>query len=403
MKKYKEELQRFALSEEDKKNLKYSVLQSDTNKKQKSSRIPYVRFATFALVTMLFIFFLISPQHEVEMISGGKLGFALDGDGLNLSRAETDPNKRYTPQDGSFIGGLGAAGGDCTVGKTGNANDYTYGGAIKETEPSTLPIYDIKQVSEEEKKSFLAKVISDLKLTVSFDNSKGTLYDTDKQMSIQQEYNGDITITGSQAIDLEYDESDKYLEQYGYGIDLMMDYVDTYEDEILKPLGFRHASYSVILEQLSSYSILISEDGGNEYDNQKECRSVTFRLEKLDLEGEYSFKFYPVFHIKAGLDVSFNRTITPISLKEAETILWKNGFYSSIHHRQLYETDEVINYDIVYRNFKNRKEEPVYFYQLPCYRFYVKTGSGMRALDVIAIAQNELRTLDKITWYMDKP
>ena len=389
MQKYKDELQRFSLSEEDKMALKQAVLHQENACHQQKKRIPYMRYATLAVSLLLVM--------VVSLFLFRNKGITGDSGGVNFQLSELVQTTKYTPQ-AYQIGGAGGLGGA----KTGTANTYTYGGFLIDEKPTSLPVYDMYEPEAEVKNANLIDILNKFEPDKEI-QLKGMNVYNDEMLSAILYPTGEIIVTLQTPIDVEYDsQKDPFLSEFNNNIDFMMTHVDTYVKQYLKPFGFTDVTYSVLKDDIGGAEILITQKGGNRYDNAKETKKVTFKINAEAVQ-ENEMKLYPSFSFSTSINISVIDEYPIYTQEEATSILLRGGYYKfGMETNYIFTKDDILYADIIYENFNKSLKEHTMLYKLPCYRFFVNIDGRTVALDVIATKQEYLRTLDKMTWYMDQ-
>lgn len=383
LKKYKDELDRFALSEEAKQKLKLAVRQQEEPKRRR----PYLRYAS-ALVAAALVIVLVWPEKQANGIASILNGVMLDG---------TQYTKKYEPRPLS-LAGMGGG-----FGKTGYAGSL-YGGLTELTNLqeadaniSSLPVYERYSYSDFTSRNAISiqekEVLMDefrRKLDAAapiqiIEAVRGLDYYYDhqeyKQISILDDGTAYIYLNTS------------VIETQIKDADYVLSLAKQTANNLVKKLGYEKPVYRLRLTENMTYEVILTNSSAQLPLYQEAADAIT--IEFLDNYVE-EHTWTPVIRVPNRTNITLIKDFSLMNKQEAEIILLHGGYY---HLSQIkpFTKEDIIGCELIYKD-----DSAFAPYIIPCYRFYVMIDGDIRAMNVIAIQQDELRTLDKVTWYMDK-
>lgn len=186
--------------------------------------------------------------------------------------------------------------------------------------------------------------------------------------------------------------------------DRILDYAKQYRDLYTKLADITSAMYHVTENAGGNYEIIITQKSEKAPIYEEGKASISFSIVgssssfHQDEETTYvaQIRFYDVDQLIYLKDMPL------ISVEEAKAILLKGGYYYAFQNTEFNE-NEIVGYDMVYPH----DESMITFlpYRLPVYRFYIQKENGIYRFDVIAIQQEALATLTdrKTPWYFEDP
>lgn len=266
---------------------------------------------------------------------------------------EVQEDKRVT---GGLIGSYGGAD------KTGSAFGSMPEIAPEKAAGKEMPIYEVKVDQEPQQLITLLETLDipwEKNVNV-FENSKYKItYDKPLSYTVIDKQAYDVTST-----------SDVYKNYYSYL-------------PIENPIQSCNANGCTIYEQQND--ILLN------YVN-KALFSVQFSMQEVSENDQFHVTF-------TSFDTSMLeklQTVTLITQKEAEQKLLEGDYYSTEIDKRTIQKEDIMDIKVMYTGVS--EHSATYPYVLPIYRYYVKQDLMRTEYDVVAIDQEDLVKLDKVSW-----
>lgn len=352
MKRYKEELERFHLQDEQRQILKAAMIKETKQHKQRHKAV----FAMTCICILIGAFSIVLSQyaHLPHAVLSSVRGL----------KEQSDQWHQHTPQEYEFLGGFGM-----TLGVIQSETMEEAGNSYPKVE--TLPVYEYKQsdplsaktatLSQEECHARISDMKRRLSMKEDIETTGIEFQVSNEVMTLSIRDDGVMELFMKQEIKSNQHNSNDIL-TWAKQYTKLYQQIALITDPVYHISESFTGSYEVIITQAKDW-LPIYEEGKNALIfSIREGHAIITIPDKSQLKdlGEYQV----------------------IDVQEAKKELLNGNYYYAIANTDFHE-DDIIGYDMTYPNLPGvRTFLP---YRLPVYRFYIKKSEGIYKFDVVAV------------------